>query len=502
MMAQFTKRQWLTLIVISIADFANAICVSLQAPFYPQEAEKKGASPSEYGLVFGIFEFIVFIISPLYGQYLHRIGPKLLFNGGILTTGTCAIFFGLLDKVNGHYPFIILSFVIRIVEAMGNAAFLTASFAIIAKEFPDNVATTFASLETFFGLGLIVGPTVGGILYQVGGYTTPFVVLGSALFTTAVMTIFILPVHSNNNQTNPNTVGVKKALRIPGVLIATSSIIATSMSIGFLQATLEPHLRQFDLSPIVLGLMFVINGGTYAITAPAWGWLCDKHSHPKVATVAGCILVVIGFMLVGPAPFIPCPTLLWMTICGLVVHGLGMAAQLVASFTDALRTSIQYGFPNNLETYGLISGLWTSTFALGAFIGPSVAGILLDNIGFRNATMFIVLLHMLVGAIAAVFLSTCTLRRKPYTEINATTEDPRTPLTDSCQSRSGSYRHQPSPRGGQGVPIVDRPSGMNSLIVCNSYSNRAGAWSRASYSGRYSHSYGSIETKRYLEMTT
>lgn len=50
---------------------------------------------------------------------------------------------------------------------MGNAAFLTASFAIIAKEFPDNVATTFASLETFFGLGLIVGPTVGGALYQV-----------------------------------------------------------------------------------------------------------------------------------------------------------------------------------------------------------------------------------------------------------------------------------------------------------------------------------------------
>ena len=84
-----------------------------------------------------------------------------------MTTGTCAIFFGLLDKVNGHYPFIVLSFVIRIVEAMGNAAFLTASFAIIAKEFPDNVATTFASLETFFGLGLIVGPTVGGALYQV-----------------------------------------------------------------------------------------------------------------------------------------------------------------------------------------------------------------------------------------------------------------------------------------------------------------------------------------------
>lgn len=52
----------------------------------------------------------------------------------------------LLDKVEGHYPFITLSLIIRVIEAMGNAAFLTASFAIIAKEFPDNVATTFVSI--------------------------------------------------------------------------------------------------------------------------------------------------------------------------------------------------------------------------------------------------------------------------------------------------------------------------------------------------------------------
>lgn len=34
------------------------------------QAEKKGASPSEYGLVFGIFELVVFIISPVYGQHV------------------------------------------------------------------------------------------------------------------------------------------------------------------------------------------------------------------------------------------------------------------------------------------------------------------------------------------------------------------------------------------------------------------------------------------------
>ncbi|XP_046424027.1 MFS-type transporter SLC18B1-like isoform X1 [Neodiprion virginianus] len=497
MVGQFTRRQWLTLIVISIADFANAICVSLQAPFYPQEAEKKGASASEYGLVFGIFELVVFFISPVYGQHLNRIGPKLLFNGGILTTGTCAIFFGLLDRVAGHYPFIILSFVIRIVEALGNAAFLTASFAIIAKEFPDNVATTFASLETFFGLGLIVGPTVGGALYQIGGYTTPFAVLGSALFLAAVMTSFVLPTHEQNAEDTQLVGGFLRVLKIPGVMVASASIIATSMSIGFLQATLEPHLRQFNLSPVVLGLMFVINGGFYAMTAPAWGWICDKYSKPQIPTIAGCVLVMVGFGLVGPAPFIPCETLIWLTVLGLVIHGFGMAAQLVASFTHALTEAIAHGFSNNLETYGLISGLWTSTFALGAFIGPSIAGILLDTIGFRNASMFIVILHLLVAIVASISLSCCTGGPKPYTEIGSR-DDIREPL-----SYSGRHDSSSLPLGGraQGVPI-DRPSGMNSLIACNSYSNKANAWSRASCSGRCSYSYGSVERKRYLESTT
>lgn len=100
----------------------------------------------------------------------------------------------------GHALFISSAFIIRTIEALGNAAFLTASFAIIAKEFPNNVSVTFASLETFFGLGLIVGPMVGGFLYQLGGYFLPFVTLGLLLFSTAVITMCILPKHNETIQ--------------------------------------------------------------------------------------------------------------------------------------------------------------------------------------------------------------------------------------------------------------------------------------------------------------
>ncbi|KAL1140370.1 hypothetical protein AAG570_000302, partial [Ranatra chinensis] len=470
---------------------------------YCLQAELKGATATEYGLVFGVFELVVFLISPVYGQHLNQIGPKFLFNGGIFTTGICAILFGFLDRVEGHYPFIILSFIIRIIEAMGNAAFLTASFAIIAKEFPDNVATTFASLETFFGLGLIVGPTVGGALYEIGGYTTPFVVLGSALFLSAIMTAFVLPDHAEREVESNNT-SLTQVLRIPGVLLAACSIVVTSMSIGFLSATLEPHLRQFELSPMVLGLMFVINGGTYALTAPCWGWMCDRKVMPKLVTVTGCLLLIVGFSLIGPAPFFPGETVLWVTIVGMVIHGLGIAAQLVASFTDALRTSITYGFPNNLETYGLISGLWTSTFALGAFIGPSVAGVLYDNWGFRKGSMFIVLLSAIVGIIVMAFII-CSRPKKLYREIGKSSDSFLLPrkysVSGGMDITTGSNGYVRSATAPMACSCPERPPGMSGIITGNSYKNRQGVWHRRDSNAlvdQFGSSYTSLDPGKYV----
>ncbi|XP_035430660.1 MFS-type transporter SLC18B1-like isoform X2 [Spodoptera frugiperda] len=518
----FSRRQWLTIVVISIADFCNAICVALQAPFYPQEAEKKGCTATEFGLVFGVFELVVFLVSPIYGAHLNKLGPKLLFNGGILTTGTCAILFGMLDKVEGHVPFITLSFIIRIVEAMGNAAFLTASFAIIAKEFPNNVATMFASLETFFGLGLIVGPTLGGALYDFGGYSLPFAVLGSALFCAAVMSCLVLPKSHDDEDLKPSGPSMLSLLKVPGVLLSALSIMMTSMSIGFLQATLEPHLRQFQFSSMVLGLMFVINGGVYAVSAPGWGWLCD---HPaikqKYVIAVGCAFVSAGFLLIGPAPFFDMETQMWAVILGLMLHGLGMGSQLVASFSDALGTAIASGLPNSIETYGLVSGMWTSTFALGAFIGPTVSGLLFDSIGFRSSTLFVFILHLVVMVMMLMFTWTCDRSSKmdvsvsagDLLQIDGTLDESvligdkflPPPRTKRWASRSqvedplvenmviGDNLQEQRTRSRRcGISVEQsRPPAMNSLIACSSYKNRRSPWSQRT--PRYRPTYGSLD---------
>lgn len=409
--SKFTRRQILTLAAFGAADFCNAICVSLQAPFFPSEAEKKGATATEYGLVFGVFELVVFLVSPFYGQHLTSIGPKRMFFSGICTSGVCSVLFGLLDFINGHLWFISLAFLIRIIEAMGNAAFLTASFAIIANEFPDNIATTFASLETFFGLGLIAGPSVGGVLYELGGYKLPFVSLGGLLFITAISTKVVLP-SSEEIHTNTKTTGkLLKILHVEGIPVCAATILSTSTTISFFQATLEPHIRQYNLTPVVVGLVFIVTGATYGSSAPGWGWLCDKYFHPKTIAVFGGLILIIGVSLVGPAPFLPFQGSLLLVILGLVLHGLGIGARLVSSFTDALQTAISSGLPNDIETYGMVSGLWTSSFALGAFIGPTVSGFLFDKYGFANASLFLIILVFVMVVVELLSLTNIPRKR-------------------------------------------------------------------------------------------
>ncbi len=63
-----SRRQACSLAVFVAAQYFSAICVSILAPFYPAEADQRGASALEYGLVFGVFEFAVFAASPVMGS--------------------------------------------------------------------------------------------------------------------------------------------------------------------------------------------------------------------------------------------------------------------------------------------------------------------------------------------------------------------------------------------------------------------------------------------------
>ncbi|XP_073984851.1 MFS-type transporter SLC18B1-like isoform X2 [Rhodnius prolixus] len=402
--SKLTRKQWLTLMAIGSVHFSGAVCVSLQAPFYPQEAESKGASATEYGLVFGSFEFMAFISSPILGRYIHFLGVKTTLNLGMMVAAISAMCFGLLDLVETHDTFITLSFILRMTESLGSTAALVSAFSITAAAFPQSVATTFATLEVFYGLGYIVGPTLGGLLFSLGGYKLPFLVMGTVIIVADLFVFLVLPPISKVID-DENNVSVCSVLRVPGVVLDALSVVATSISMGFLAATLEPHIRIFQLSPVTNGLMFIISGGTYALTAPLVGRICDRWIYPKRVLGIGTLFIITSYIIIGPAPFLNIPKTLSLCIIGLVIHGFGIAGLMVPTFIDSICSAIAAGFPDDLSTYGVISGLWSSSFALGAFVGPSVSGYLFDVVGFQYGTFFVISTHLLLFIVITCFIA-------------------------------------------------------------------------------------------------
>ena len=100
--------------------------MSLQPPFYPLEAEKKGATPSQYGFVFGIANLAAFIFAPIFGKFGAQIGPKLLYNMGAFTQGFVGVSFGFLKYVQDAAPFLGLSYFLRYARKIFQLAYAKA----------------------------------------------------------------------------------------------------------------------------------------------------------------------------------------------------------------------------------------------------------------------------------------------------------------------------------------------------------------------------------------
>ncbi|GFR65866.1 MFS-type transporter-like protein [Elysia marginata] len=385
-----SKRQKTVFVLLALANLYSGCGFSLLAPFFPQEAAKKGASGTAIGLIFSSFELVIFIFSPIYGNYLTRIGAKFMFVSGILVGGSCSVLFGLLNKCPSGEIFVVMCFAVRSVEALGLTGLLTASFAIISNEFPNHVATVFGALETASGIGMMIGPSLGGLIYQIGGFGPPFYLMGGLIFLNGALMFKFLP--EIEDASSPRKQGIWKLLTSVSVWMSMIIILSASIGISFTDPTLSPHLEQFNLSPALIGLVFTIAPALYGLSTPFFGYLSDTKGYIFSILILGNLGNGIAYLLIGPTPYLPfLPSQLWVVIVGMIVLGLSIGAAVIPTVKCMLLGACDIGFENNLDTYGIISGFFNSVWCLGGFLGPTLGGVLVNEIGFNKASSVIAL---------------------------------------------------------------------------------------------------------------
>ncbi|XP_021246943.1 MFS-type transporter SLC18B1 isoform X2 [Numida meleagris] len=381
---RLTRQKLFTMLAAASINFSSMICYSILGPFFPAEAEKKGANNTVVGLIFGCFALVNFLSSLILGNYLTKIGAKFMFVAGLFVSGCVTILFGMLDKVPSGPVFIGLCVLVRVMDAIGFAAAMTASFSILAKAFPNNIATVLGSLEIFTGLGLVLGPPLGGFLYQSFGYEVPFVTLGCVVLVLVPVNMCLLPKYDSI----PSKESFWKLFLLPKVLLLCCTIFSLSACLGFLDPTMSLFiLNKFKLPAGYVGLVFLGLALSYSLSSPLLGLLSDKMPHlRKWLLVSGGLITALCFFLLGPAPVLHIESQLWMFVLVLVLLGFSLGMSAIPVFPEILQYAYENGFEEGLSLLGLVSGLVNAVWSLGAFIGPTLGGFLNEKLGFEWAS--------------------------------------------------------------------------------------------------------------------
>ncbi|XP_044280332.1 MFS-type transporter SLC18B1 isoform X2 [Varanus komodoensis] len=372
-----------SLVATASINFCSMICYSILGPFFPREAENKGANTTIVGLIFGCFALINFLSSLIMGKYLVQIGAKFMLVAGMFVSGWVTILFGMLDRAPNGPVFIGLCFLVRAVDAIGFAAAMTASFSILAKAFPNNIATVLGILEIFTGLGLVLGPPIGGFLYQTFGYEVPFIALGCLVLLMVPLNMYLLPSYD----AVPSKDSFWKLTLLPKVLLLCLTMFSLSGSLGFLDPTMSLFvLKKFKLPAGYVGLVFLGLALSYSLSSPLLGFLSDKMPHlRKWLLVLGSFLASLCYFFLGPAPILHIDSKLWLFVLTLVLIGFSLGMSLMPLFPEVLSTAYENGFEEGLSLLGLISGLFNACWSLGSFVGPTLGGFLNDKLGFEWA---------------------------------------------------------------------------------------------------------------------
>ncbi|KAG1666262.1 MFS-type transporter SLC18B1 [Nymphon striatum] len=221
-----------------------------------------------------------------------------------------------------------------------------------------------------FGFGISAGLTYGGIVYDNFGFKGPFLGLFVMLLVLWIPAYFVMKkspeyeqsIMENSKEDDASEdemISWGKLIKVPEIFVMALCAMIPTMAITNLDVSLTLHvIEKFHVSNSIAGLVMFIGPGIYALSAPLVGFLVDKKDCPATIIGIGSTTSVLGYLLLGPVPFLYIKPSLWIVCFSSVLIGFGIAFMYVPALPLGIK-------------------------ALRCFIGPFTGGFILQTLGFE-----------------------------------------------------------------------------------------------------------------------
>ena len=170
---------------VAFASVVAFMGIGLVDPILKPIADNLDASPSQVSLLFTSYMAVMGLAMLVTGVVSSRIGPKRTLLIGLVIIIAGATLAGLSDTVMGIVGW-------RALWGLGNALFIATALATIVSSARGSVAQAIILYEAALGLGIAVGPLVGGVLGSIS-WRGPFFGVTVLMAVALVVTAFLLP---------------------------------------------------------------------------------------------------------------------------------------------------------------------------------------------------------------------------------------------------------------------------------------------------------------------
>ncbi|MFJ5535326.1 MFS transporter [Streptomyces sp. NPDC093261] len=229
---------------VAFACVISFMGIGLVDPILPALAQSLRASPSQVSLLFSSYLIVTAVAMLIVGWVSSRIGAKRTLVTGLALIVVFAALAGTSDSISGIVGF-------RAGWGLGNALFIATSLAVIVASASGGFGGAIILYETALGLGIAVGPLLGGELGAIS-WRGPFYGVAVLMAIALIATLAFVPaLPKPKRPTSP--IAPLRALRHRGLL--TMGIMALLYNWGFF-TMLGYAPYPMRLSAHQLGLVF------------------------------------------------------------------------------------------------------------------------------------------------------------------------------------------------------------------------------------------------------
>lgn len=355
------RTPWKIQVLIYLLAFGCFYQQSVLLPVLPRFAGDLDLSVTMIGVVLSARFVLPAFFAAQIGEWTARFGLKRsLFWSGVLTIVTTPLYM-IADNI----------WLLLLAQVVSGSLYMASWIAsqTYATRVPDRdwVLGIFATVTA---VGMTVGPVIGGLALDFGGYNTAFLSYAAGALLMAV-TSWLLGNHAAGQPTEPRPRArgqMAVLLRRPGLQAAFLFSFICLFMIGLRSSFLPLYLEEELFSASTIGIILAAGSLGQAAIRPFTSMVM-RASGLAVTMTSAAVLAIVGLSIV------PLTSLQWLMMAFAFAHGVG------AGLHQSLGLVLLAENTSDAER-GYAVGLRATVNQVATAGAPVLAGVLADLVGF------------------------------------------------------------------------------------------------------------------------